>query len=299
MIQIVYGTEPYGIDLKRRKLIDSISTPAVNLSSFVGVFNVDILNVCNTYPFLAEKRGVILEIDGLKDLDTAEFKRYMKNPPATTDLIIIAKKVDQRTKLYKTFDEAGLMVPCNKLKTMPELQKVIFSELRRQGATIKEDAYGLFVKKMNYFDNDGVTLLDVVSCLNSCISISNELTVDIIEKCCPSYEEANIFALASLIKENKADALYEQISLISEKDAIGILSLLLKDFRVAYKLKYYSDSEVGTKRTAFSTYDKTALNKAMLVITSTIAGVKNGSYSSDNALRIACSQLLTINRECA
>ncbi len=299
MIQIVYGTEPYGIDVKRKKLINSISVPSMNLSSHSGNFTEEIMNECNSFPFMEKRRAVILEVESLEVLNDKIFKSYLKSPAEFTDLFIIAKKVDKRTKAFKEFESKGLLVPCMKLTNINEFKAIVFSELSSRGAKISEKAFELFVKKMNYFDKDDMTLLDVVGHLNACIDMSSTITDDIVDACCPSYENAQIFTLTSLIKENQADELYRQIRMISEKDSIGILSLLLKDFRVAYKLKFFSEKEVTTKRTAFSTYDSATLSRCMEVLTSIISGIKTGVYTSENALSVACSRLLSINKECA
>ena len=78
IISIVYGDEPYGIDVKKRKIEEMITMPSMNLSFFAGDFNLDVLNACNTFPFMEDKRGVFLDIETLKALDNDYFKDYCK-----------------------------------------------------------------------------------------------------------------------------------------------------------------------------------------------------------------------------
>ncbi len=293
MISIVYGNEPYGIDVKKRKIEAMVTMPSMNLTFFTGEFGLDVLNTCNTFPFMEDKRGVFLEIDSLKALDNEHFRNYCQSPADFTELLIIVKDVDQRTKLYKSFKEQGLLTPCMKLKDMSELQKVIVYELKKRNATMDDAAASLFIKKMNYFNNDSVNLLNVVGYLDACSCISNTITAELVDKVCPSFEEANIFMLTSLIKDGDTTELYRQIKMIPSKDSIGIMSLLLKDFRVAYKLKSFSENEVSTWKTSFSSFSRELLCECMEILTSVISGVKRGTYTEDIALLTACSRIMS------
>lgn len=298
MISIAYGDEPYGIEVKKKKIKDMISIPAMNLSFFSGIFDFEVLDACRTFPCFEEKRGVIMEVDSLSYLDTYEFEEYCENPLDSTELLIVVKNVDRRTSIYKSMEMKGLMAPCMRLKNMLDLKKVIAYELKKRNANIKLDAADLFIKKMNYFENEDVDLLQVVGYLDSCACISNVITTEIVNQVCPSFEGANVFLLTSLINAGNAEELYRQISLIPTKDSIGVLSLILKDFRVAYKLKYFSAEAVSTKRTAFSTYSKDLLAECIQIITSIIAGIKNGNCTEDQSLPMACARLLSAIKCC-
>ena len=242
---------------------------------------------------MEERRAVILEIDSLGALDTPSFWGYCDSPSEYTDLLIVARNVDKRTNIYKTLEKKGLMNPCMKLKSESDLKKVIAYELKKRSAQIKLDAVDLFIKKMNYFDNEDINLLNVVGYLDACTCVSSIITVDIVERVCPSFEEANVFALTSLIREHNAQELYKQVTIITGKDAIRVLSLLLKDFRVAYKLKYFGSEEISTKRTMFASYPKELLCNCMNIIVSIISGIKNGYYSEDQSLLTACAKIMS------
>ena len=125
MISITYGDEPYGIEVKKRKIKEMISIPAMNLSFFSGLFDFEVLDTCRTFPCLEEKRGVILEVDSLTCLDTYEFEEYCGNPLDSTELLIIVRNVDRRTTIYKSLEKKGFMAPCMRLQNVLDLKKVI------------------------------------------------------------------------------------------------------------------------------------------------------------------------------
>jgi DNA polymerase III delta subunit len=134
-----------------------------------------------------------------------------------------------------------------------------------------------------------------VGFIETLININKDIDEGMVKRYMPSNEEANEFWLSSLIKARDADNLYKQLSLIPNDEDIKVLSLLLKDYRVAYKLKYFGEKEVGTARTEFAELSKEMLNKAMNVITEGIYAIKSGYLPKEHALKSVCSQLLTIN----
>ncbi len=294
MIQILYGDEPYGIEKRKKKVISGLSTPQMNFEMRQGKFDIDMQTACLTYPFLDDRKVILLDVESLKALDTKEFKDYLKAPNKTTDLIIIVRNVDQRLKMFKALKEAGLLVPCMKLKSEKELTTVLCAEIKSRGGQITGNAMSEFLKRLNY-SKEGVNLLYAVGFIETLININKDIDEGMVKRYMPSNEEANEFWLSSLIKAKDADNLYKQLSLIPNDEDIKVLSLLLKDYRVAYKLKYFGEKEIGTARTEFAGLSKEMLNKAMNVITDGIYAIKSGYLPKEHALKSVCSQLLTIN----
>jgi len=294
MIQVLYGDEPYGIEKRKKKVISGLSTPQMNFEMRQGKFDIDMQTACLTYPFLDDRKVILLDVESLKALDTKEFKDYLKAPNKTTDLIIIVRNVDQRLKMFKALKEANLLVPCMKLKSEKELTTVLCAEIKSRGGQITGNAMNEFLKRLNY-SKEGVNLLYAVGFIETLININKDIDEGMVKRYMPSNEEANEFWLSSLIKARDADNLYKQLSLIPNDEDIKVLSLLLKDYRVAYKLKYFGEKEVGTARTEFAELSKEMLNKAMNVITEGIYAIKSGYLPKEHALKSVCSQLLTIN----
>ncbi len=293
MIQVLYGDEPYGIEKKKKKAVEGITCPTINYEVRQGKFDLELKTACMTYPFMESKRVVLLDVENLKALDTDEFKEYLKSPNASTDLLVIVRNVDQRLKIFKTLKESSVLYPCNKLTSEKDIQNVLCSEVKSRGARITQDAMAEFIKRLNY-SKEGINLLYAVGFIETLANINKDISKDMVVQYMPSNEEANEFWLSSLIKNKNANELFKQISLIPNDDDIKVLSLVLKDFRVAYKLKYFSDSAVGTSRTEFSAYTKEQLLSAMNVITDGIFDIKNGYLPKEHALKGICSQLLTI-----
>ncbi len=292
-IQVLYGDEPYGIEVKKKKVLSMVNVPDMNYEVRSGTFELEAQTLCNTFPFMDEHRVVLFDIDTLKALDTREFYEYLKEPMASTELLIICRNADQRLKVFKRLKEAGVLVPCMKLKDEREVMTVLCHEIKTRGGRITEEAMREFLKRLNYSKED-VNLLLAVGFIETLCNISPDITLDNVRLYVPSNEEANEFWLTSLIRSKDAENLYRQISLIPNDEDIKVLSLILKDYRVAYKLTYFSDKEIGTGRTEFAGESRESLVKGMNIIVDGISGIKTGTIPKEHALKSVCSKLLTI-----
>ena len=61
----------------------------------------DIINVCETMPFFAEKRLVIMEDTGFLKSSNDELADYIKHIPDYLVIVMVEKVVDKRNKVYK------------------------------------------------------------------------------------------------------------------------------------------------------------------------------------------------------
>lgn len=290
MIKILYGNEPYRLDFEREKALKPIENPAMNYSHLQGEFSEDVLNACRVFPFFSDKRLVLLDVDSLKDLDTKAFKTYLSEPSGSTDLLVICRKVDCRLKIYKTLKD--FMVPCIKVTTEDEFNKVVLYEVKKNGARISSGALKELSERINYFNMEEVNLLMVKDFIESLSGISPEITKEMVERYVPCFEEANVFSLAKLINERDMDGLLRQLNMLGRDAAIQTLSLLLYNFRVALKENYFSLSEIGARPSVFSCYSVEKLNFAVRLITDQIAKIKSGYMPEETALKSTIGTLV-------
>jgi len=300
-ITLLWGDEPYGIEKRKQKIVGTIQMPEMNLQVFEGSFDKVVRNACYVFPFMEPKRVIILNISSLDDISTDDFESYLKKPSVTTELIIIADSVDQRKKMYKTLKDKDILYPCNKVSD-EELKKVLSYEIKKRGANIQGIAYAEFVKRLNYHENDDMNLIGMVSFIDSMVSVSKDITLDLVERYVPKYEEANIFGLTQLIKSKDCENLYKEAGLIDSScdEQIKILSLLLRDYRLAYKLKFFDRRELSDKpasiKTSFGDYSMSELISCMEILTGTVTDVKTGRIASELALKSALIKLVNIEK---
>ena len=183
-----------------------------------------------------------------------------------------------RTKSVKALLKEGLLKACDKVRSESELEKVILYEVKRAGAKITESGMRELTSRLGYFEVEDMNLLKVVSYLKNSIDYGDgEVTADAVKAVVPSFIAKNIFGTAKMLADGDMDGLLKQSLLISPDEAIRAASALLRDFRLSYKRKMFSLSEVGAYREpVFETADKNALLSCMDIITDEIRGVKEG-----------------------
>ena len=298
MVKVLYGNEPYVIMKRKSKIIDALQNKQMNLQKYEGKFDMDVYNSCLEYPFLEDKRVVLLEVETIKDLDTPLFLEYIEKPVASTDLLIICKSVDRKLKIYKKLSSLEIIVPCDKLDN-ETLKKAIQCEIVKKGGQIQEIALAELIKRLNYENEPSVNMLSIVGYIENMLAVDKGITLEMVQKYVPKYEEANVFGLSKLLLAESSAELLREIEMVDPDESIKTLSLLLRDFRIAYKLKFFDKKEVSDKSafTSFSKCSTDTIVECMQTITDTIGDVKAGRTTNQQALKLACIKLFNLIKE--
>ena len=289
-INILFGDEPYLIDFKKAQILKGID--GMNLSE-VDTFDENTLTLARTYPFLADMRGIVLRVDSIKSLDVPEFKEYAENPSEATRLVIIVRQIDKRVKLYKELDKKGFIVPCEKIKDKKSLEQAVLYEIQQSRGRITQDALNEFLNRMNYDEIEDMNLLKMKGYLNSLLIVSSDITLELVKELCPVFEVPNAVEFIGLILSKNSSELMRKLNMLTKDDAIGKLSLILRSYRIAYLMKYYSTREIGAytdKR--LNRLSSKQLQECISLINENILSIKTGANTPENALKNACVQLL-------
>lgn len=292
MVKVLYGNEPYVIMKRKDKVVNVLQNKQMNFQKFEGKFDIDVYNACIQFPFLEDKKVVLLEVESLSALDNHIFMDYLNAPVDTTDLLIIAKNVDKRVKIYKKLSSLDIIVPCNKLDT-DTLKKAILCELQKKGGSIQELALAELLSRLNYENEESVNMLSIVGYLDNMLAVDKGITLEMVKEYIPKYEEANVFGLTKLLSAESSAELLRELEMVDPDESIKTLSLLLRDFRIAYKLKYFDKKDIADKAvfSQFSDYSTDFLVESMQTITDTISDVKVGKTTNQQALKLACIKL--------
>ena len=117
MLKILYGKEHYTISRLKSEAVSQVDMPDMNYASFQK-FDEEVVGLLRTYPFLEDRRVVVIDADSLSVINNEHFLNYIKTPEETSDLIIILREADQRTKLFKELKVGGYITFCDKLMRM-------------------------------------------------------------------------------------------------------------------------------------------------------------------------------------
>lgn len=291
--ELIYGSEPYLVKAYRDSVVKGISMPDMNIMES-DQFTATERDFARQAPFLDLRRVLILKFDKLSANELLE--KYLKEPSAKTDLFIFVKEVDKRTSLYKRFPKEGIK---QFDKDSGRLQRWILGYLKKHGCRITEQAYAELTARINY-EMDDVNLYHVQSALKKLCSTSEDITPDLVKRMIPLNEKEDVFRLIELIDRKETRELFHQADIMlqnGEQNVIGTLSLLLRSYRILYKVSVCGCSlkDAGVYyRTYVPTLSGQEAQKSMDIIQEVINGIKNGTYMQDFALRFCLSKLCQI-----
>ncbi len=290
MIKVLYGSEPYLISKIKDEVVSQIQFPDMNLTS-AEVFNSEIVDILQTYPLMEDRRVVVIDADSLSVISNDDFTGYMENPSEYSDLLVILRQADMRVKLVNQLKKNGLLTICNKFESEKDLIAEIKSVLSVNGYSIAEDAFKEFLKRENYFDNEDVTLYGVINDILGLGVVNPNITLDMVKSTIKDNAKENVFSLAKLILNKDVKGFRQQANLMSADQAIPTLSLIMREYRIAYKALYFKPNEIGAKYINFSSMTKEQLIKGIEVCMDLIDGIKQGRVDASIALNLASARL--------
>lgn len=232
MIKLIHGTETYLLDKTLEADIAGIELPEMNVTRFEDEYDIKAVErICFTEPFLSGERAVVLRLTELKANE--ELKKLIGKIPENVTFIIAADKVDKRSTLYKAFKKS--VFECSK----PETNKVydlICRVVEKEGCRAERDAVEEMVRRLNYYDDPAINLYLVIGCARQ-LSQSGNVTLSLVRAMLPESSAGKAWNLLRLICERRMTEAFSLLNYLldSGESAIGILSLILRGFRLAWK----------------------------------------------------------------
>ena len=178
------------------------------------------------------------------------------------------------------------------------LEKTIVQYVKKNGSAITKEAYNTFLQYVNYYSEES-NLYDVLHALER-LCVAKEITKETVEKIVLDRETEDIYSLIQLISEHNHERAQHQANLILENqknNVIGVLSLLLRSYRLAYKMRVCNVSlkELGVQyRTFVPRLSAEECHQAMNIIDDAVNKIKQGFYRSDIALKLTLVQLCNL-----
>ncbi|MBN2828682.1 MAG: DNA polymerase III subunit delta, partial [Candidatus Cloacimonetes bacterium] len=177
----------------------------------------EIVENADSMPFISDYRIVIVrDFDLLKQSDQDTVLPYLTNPSETTILIVVAEKLDARTKLYKAFIDAGPVIQCRSPYNAEALSRWIKEELRDRGISIESSALAYLSShlKLDYF-----TANNEIEKLSLYIGNAKTINRKQVESCIAVTNESSVFDLQNAIgRREKAEAMNVLESMIDFND---------------------------------------------------------------------------------
>lgn len=244
-IYVIFGEEEYLKNIYEKKLISNIideNFKMMNFDIFEGK-NVNISNIidaCDTMPFMSDYRVVILKntgliYDGKKD-DTIKLENYLHTLPKTTILIFIEEKIDKKLKIFKTISNIGTF---HKIDILSENELVnwilnIFKD-NNKNISAKEAIY--IIRSIGF---NMEILLNEINKLISFKGSSTKITINDIDNICTKSIESKIFDLINFMSNKDMDnaiKIYKNL-IVNKTSPFVILNMISRQFRIILQTKY-------------------------------------------------------------
>lgn len=244
---LLFGEEAYLKIQYKEKLIHALNPDddTMNFNHYEGR-NIDVkelIDLCETMPFFADRRVVLLEDTGFFKNKCDELADYMKELPDYLCLVFVEDEVDKRSKMYKAVKSCGRIGEFARQdeKTLMQWAAGI---LKREGKNITQRDMELLLTMT------GIDMGNLRMELEKLITYTgdrNVVTRADIQEVCTTQTQNKIFDMVRAVTEkNQKRALDLYYDLLTLKEPpMRILFLLAKQFRQLLLVKEYTEEGVA------------------------------------------------------
>ena len=244
---LLCGEEAYLKVQYKNKLLKALNPDddTMNFNHYEGR-NIDVkelIDLCETMPFFADRRVVLLEDTGFFKNKCDELADYMKELPDYLCLVFVEDEVDKRSKMYKAVKSCGRIGEFARQdeKTLMQWAAGI---LKREGKNITQRDMELLLTMT------GIDMGNLSMELEKLITYTgdrNVVTRADIQEVCTTQTQNKIFDMVRAVTEkNQKRALDLYYDLLTLKEPpMRILFLLAKQFRQLLLVKEYTEEGVA------------------------------------------------------
>lgn len=204
-----------------------------------------IVQACQTIPFCAEKRMVVVKdfsplVANGSGEGEDEIIAYLKQPAETCVLVFISPNVDGRRKLAKAISKYASSVEFNVL-TPAETQKWVMQYLKREGVSISASDAAFLCEYSSSTPAMLATELDKLVCYVKNCTVTKQDILDIVTP----EADFNVFTMIDLILAKNTAAACKHLSsmLCSREDPIRILGAVSRQFALMLAYSHLAPSK--------------------------------------------------------
>lgn len=238
---LLYGEETYLKQQYKQNLVRALNPDedTMNFHHYEGK-GTDVrglIDLCETMPFFADRRVVLLEDTGFFKNKCEELADYMKELPEYLCLVFVESEVDKRSRMYKAVKGCGTISEFAK-QDEKTLMRWAAGLLGKEGRKITQRDMELLLTKT------GTDMGNIRMELEKLISYTHGrdvVTAEDIEEICTTQTTNQIFAMVKAVTEkNQKRALELYYDLLTLKEPpMRILFLLAKQYRQLLQVKQF------------------------------------------------------------
>lgn len=256
-IYLFYGEE----ELLSKMMLDHVKKALIETNFYqMNVNELDggsidaqeIINACETLPFMSQKRLVIIKgskmfnSNQVSNADIDLICKYLINKSNSTHIIFVNRNIDKKRKIYKTIQKQGEIVEYSRLNNS-DLIKWINKRVNLQGKKINSNAIQTFIEHSDYLNKDSkATLYDIDNEIDKLIAYAKD--IEIIEKqevlgVVKDSLDSNIFKLLELMGNGANGEALQLVDVLVKngESPVKILYMMIRQFRLMYHSKVLKD----------------------------------------------------------
>ena len=249
---LLYGEEAYLKQQYKHKLVQALNPEddTMNFNHYEGR-NIDVkelIDLCETMPFFADRRVVLLEDTGFFKNKCDELADYMKELPDYLCLIFVENEVDKRNRMYKAVKAAGRIGEFVQ-QDEKTLMRWAAGLLKKEGKMITQRDMELLLTMT------GVDMGNLRMELEKIISYTGDrdvVTGEDIQQVCTTQTQNKIFDMVRAVTEKnqkRALDLYYDLLMLKEP-AMRILYLVTRHFQILMQLRDMTGKGFDNKQMA-------------------------------------------------
>lgn len=251
---LLYGEETYLKQQYKQNLVKALNPDGdtMNFNHYEGKGTDvrELIDLCETMPFFAERRVILLEDTGFFKNKSEELAEYMKKLPEYLYLIFAESEVDKRNRMYKAVKSCGTIAEFAR-QDEKTLMRWAAGLLGKVGKKITQRDMELLLTKT------GTDMGNIRMELEKLIGYTHGrdvVTAEDIEEICTTQTTNRIFDMVRAVTEKdqkRALELYYDLLTLKEPP-MRILFLLAKQYRQLLLAKQFSEaglaqSEIASK----------------------------------------------------
>ena len=230
---LLFGEEAYLKQQYKEKLLNALNPDGdtMNFSRYEGkgIDVKQVIDLCETMPFFADRRIILLEDTGFFKNKCEELADYMKSLPDYLVLVFAESEVDKRSRMYKAVKSSGRVTEFAK-QDEKTLMRWAAGILGKEGKKITQKDMELFLTKT------GTDMGNIRMELEKLVTYTEGkdiVAAEDIEAVCVTQTTNKIFDMVRAVTEkNQKKALELYYDLLTLKEPpMRILFLLAKQFR--------------------------------------------------------------------
>lgn len=245
---------------------------------------------------------VLVSADGLGDLDGKPFWEYLSAPNPGALLVIWVKNVDRRLKAWTRLkEERGIEIKWIKKASARVAAGFVLSVASRRGCEAERRLADRAVMLSGYETDPEVNFYALGNAMTALCDGMEEGRRTVTERDVDAFfgrEDAiNRFSAGGRLAAGDATLLLDAERLRRDcGGAVPLLLLLAREFRVAYKLKFFGEREVGARKTPLASWSARDILKGLLIVMEAARAVREGEIPDEAAVGPCVWKILQIRK---